>query len=245
MKRILLAALLSCLFINVNAQGISYISSRTGVFGGVGLATSHNYDMGISGGLEFDKSVFSRTAIGATLFLQGFSLYYDNEINSMKHGQGYTGVTLRHDSKYIFFAPQVKYQLGYRRNICYWISVNAGIGMKMSGYDSLRKWDHSYDSASVLRYDSTIDASKNLKSMVYRVGVTLAQDLYLGGGDWWFTFREDFGFLTSPLTGTGEAGIQSPSRTLYSPQNVSPAYISFQIGISYLKTKTNKVKKSK
>jgi hypothetical protein len=241
MKRIILLVILCCLFFQGMAQNEYYpkyyLRSRIGLFGGAGLATAHNYDVGISAGLDYDKSVSNRTMFGVTVFMQGFSLYYDNEANSAKHGLGYSGFTLRHDSKYVFFAPQIKYMLATKVNFVTWISVNAGVGMKMSGYDSVRKWNHSFDSTNTAHYDSTLDASKNLNSMVFRFGVAFTQDLYLGRGDWWFTFKEDFGMLGGSLTKTGDINTQNPGRNPYSPQRVSPGYVSLQIGISYLKTK--------
>jgi len=241
MKRILLIAILSCLYINGSAQDVRriYGLTRIGLYGGGGLATSNNYDVGISGGLDFETSVLNQTILGATVFLQGYSLFYDNEANSAKHGQGIEGLTLRHSSKYVFFCPQLKYHLFHKLNFISWVNVNAGVGMKMSGFDSLHKWNHRFDSTSVGHYDSSIDASKNLTSMVARVGVGLVQDIYLGRGNWWFSFKEDFGFLLTGLTKTGDINTNNPARTQYSPEKLNPGYVSLQIGITYIKP-TNK-----
>jgi len=236
MKRILLFTMLFCLSVNSFAQNVRilYAPTRIGLFGGAGIATSNNYDLGISGGLDFDKWVFHRTTLGASVFLQGYNQYYDNEANGVTHGLGDAGVTLRHSSKYVFVAPQLKYLLWHRLNLMSWININAGVGMRMSGFDSLRKWDHSFDSSSAGRFDSTIDASKNINSMLFRLGVGFTQDLYMGRGNFWFTFKEEFGFITSSLTKTAELGNNNPSRTPYSPQRLSPGYISFSIGITYI-----------
>jgi hypothetical protein len=52
-------------------------------------------------------------------------------------------------------------------------------------------------------------------------------------GKWWFTVTEDGGFLTSNISKTADA--DDPSRTIYSPTSMHPAYVSLQIGFSHSK----------
>lgn len=225
---------------------ISYFTKpkRIGLFGGAGLATSNNYDVGISGGLDAHFWIQNSTFLGALLFLQGHSLYYDHEANGAEHGTGYAGAIFRHESKYIFLCPKVSKLLCVKTNFMPWVYVYGGVGFKMSGYDSLRKWDRGFDNTHPSFYDSTIDASKNLNSMVLRVGVGFAQDIYMGH-NFWFTLKEDFGFLPTALTSTGsvDGGV---SRTQYMANKINPGYISFQLGITYIKGKAtfnSKIKK--
>ena len=242
MKRRLLTVVVCFLALHCSAQRIITISqtTRIGLYGGVGLATSNNYNVGTSYGLDFDKYLGGRAQIGALLFLQGYSLYYDNEVNGMKHGHGETGVTLRHASNYVFFAPQLRYLLWSKLNFMSWVGVNVGVGFGMSGYDSLHKWDRSYGNTSVGYYDSVIDASPNINKMITRIGVSFNQDTYLRKGNWWFTFKEDFGLIYNGLTKSGDPSNNNPSRTPYSPRKLNPGYISFQIGIAYIAPKNKR-----
>src|SRR5947209_6739352 len=103
MKRIILFIILLACCSRTIAQ-TTYISNplRISLYGGAGLATSNNYDMGVSAGIEGEKGISGFTTIGAALFMQGYSLLYDNEANSAKHGLGYSGFILRHKSNYVF-----------------------------------------------------------------------------------------------------------------------------------------------
>jgi len=223
MKRILLLV-----FLSVLATG-SFSQTLIGLYGGAGLATSNNYDVGISGGLDFAKAIGNKTWLGANVFYQGFSLNYDNEANSARHGDGIAGFIERNSTGYVFVAPKLVHDV--TRNGLIKFYVNVGVGFKMSGFDSVHKWNHSYDSINVRRYDSTNDNSKNINSMLVRVGTGFIEYMHLGG-NWWFTFTEDFGFIGGSLVKTGEA---NPAQTPYSAQKLNPGYISLQIGITHYK----------
>ncbi|MES2701105.1 MAG: hypothetical protein V4649_00610 [Bacteroidota bacterium] len=225
MKGVVLFAFLSVFAIKGYSQG----SSTYGIFGGAGLATSNNYDYGLSYGFSYVKGVQNHMGLGITIFSQGYSLYYDNEANSAKHGLGTEGFTLRHVSNYIFVAPKVTRDLGSKGYLKFY--VNAGVGFLMSGYDSVRKWKLANDPTYANHFDSTIDASDNVNKMVLRVGLGFTQHLHLSNG-WWFTVSEDLGFLPGSLTKTGDANNNNPSRTPYSPPKINPGYISLHIGIS-------------
>jgi hypothetical protein len=239
MKKGLLAILLLLAASTGYSQNVEYMvkPTRIGLYGGMGFATSNNYDYGASAGLDFQKCVRgSMLFIGAQVFLQGYSLYWDNEAYGNTGHTGYAGMQFRHASKYVFVAPTFQKMLWVRSNFIPWVYVNIGAGFKMSGYDSVRTWDHSNLSSYPVNFDSTIDDSKNLKSMVLRIGVGLAQDINMGG-NWWFTFKEDFGFVPSGTTTTGTNDAGSPAHTQYSPGKLSPVYASLQLGITYIKSK--------
>ena len=254
MKKILLAAFLCFTAVqgfsqkNIFPGDIDYIYKPTiiGLYGGAGLATKNNYDVAPSLGLVFEMSSRTRSRLGAQLFYQQYSLYEDNELNMAKGGTGEAGETFRHLSSYIFIAPNYSYMLINKLNFITDITLSAGVGFKMSGFDTVKKWDHGYYvngyytnyTSGIGQYDSVLDASKNINSMLIRIGLTVTQYLHVGRkGNFWFCFKEDFGFLANSLTKTGDVNVESPGRTAYSPTNVRPAYVSLQIGLAYIKTK--------
>jgi hypothetical protein len=225
MKRFILLILLSV----YATEGFGQL---IGIYGGGGLATKNNFDVSPSYGLSYNKAIGRQTWIGFNIFSQGYRLYYDNEMNSAKRELGATGFTLHHKSSYVFFAPKFIHELGQSGLIEFY--VNGGVGSLMSGYDSVRKWDHRFSSTSPQYYDSIIDASANVNKMVYRIGLGFTEYIKLRGRVW-FTITEDFGFLASSLTKTADINHQSPSRTPYSPQKMSPAYVSLQLGFSWVR----------
>jgi hypothetical protein len=98
----------------------------------------------------------------------------------------------------------------------------------------MRKWDKSYGTVSA-NYDSTINTTKNLNSMAFRVGVGLTEYIHVGK-NWWFSVTEDCGFLTSSLSKTSD--FDNPSRTAYSPNGkLNPNYFSLHIGISHVRVR--------
>ena len=231
MKRILLVALLSVTFF----QG--YSQSLIGLYGGAGCATSNNYDVAPSGGLELLFGAWHRTFIGADIFYQTYSLYADNEANSAKHGSGTAGAIERLYGSYVFLAPKIS--IGFRRTENFKINLTFGVGYNISGFDSVRKWDHGYytnayytnNNSGTGQYDSSLDMSKNLNKLMMRVGVGMTEYAHIGGS-WFLTFTEDFGFTFKPLSQTGT--YTDPSRTAYTTVGgLHPGYISLQVGISH------------
>ncbi len=230
MKRILLVALLSFL----SLQGFS--QTLLGIYGGGGCATSNNYDVAPSGGIQmlFGHGPHLRT--GLTLFYQGYSLYADNEANSSKHGTGTAGTIDRLAASYVFLAPKFYYGFGSGGNFGFYLNV--GVGYNINGFDSLRKWDHGYYTngyyttypAGVGQFDSSLDKTANLNKLVFRLGVGFSEHLYLNHY-WFLTFSEDFGFLTTDLTSTGSS--KDPSRTPFSRGGLRPGYISLHIGLTH------------
>jgi hypothetical protein len=223
MKRITLIAFLSFLAIQSYAQTNTVI----GIYGGAGLSSSYNYNVGISGGLDFLKGIGERTCLGATLFYQGYNFLYDREAYGAKNGTGNAGVTVLNQSGYIFLAPKLSHGLG--RGEFWKFYVDAGPGFNMSGKETMRKWDNS-NGSNPGNYDSTITTTKNINSLVLRLGVGLTEYIHMQG-KWWFTVTEDFGCLASELSKTGD--VDNGSRTQYSPNRLSPNYFSIQIGISH------------
>jgi hypothetical protein len=224
MNRLILGALLCLPAFSGRAQ-----NTFLNLYGGIGSSINYNYDAGTSAGFSFIKFGYSRVGFGAQLFYQGYSFRYDKEANSMHNGTGNAGVMIRDKASYIFLAPKVSTFLTKRYLMEGYL--NFGAGFKMSGTETMRKWDRSYPN-SIGNYDSTINSSSNLNSMLFRFGVGLNEYAHLGGGrsTWWFSFTEDVGFVTSSITKTSD--FNDPSRTQYSPnQKLNPAYFSFQIGI--------------
>lgn len=235
MKRILLVAFLSFLCVQGFSQAI------IGVYGGAGCATSNNYDVAPSGGLEMLLGHNKHMRIGADVFYQAYSLYADNEANSSQHGTGTAGTIDRFTGAYVFVSPKFSYGLGQMKDDKLQkvrLYFDVGIGYNMGGFDSLRKWDHGYYAngyyttytAGVGQYDSSLDKSSNINKMIFRVGVGATEYLAIGGR-WYLTFTEDFGFLTNNLTTTGT--VTDASRTPFSRNGLRPGYVSLQIGLSH------------
>jgi len=206
MKRIIFIAFLSFLAL----KGFTQTNTILGLYGGAGASTMYNYDVGLSGGFDFLKGIGNHTALGATLFYQGYAFLYDREANYVNNGGGNAGVSILNKSSYIFIAPKISQFFG--RHSTLEAYLNAGAGFKMSGTETM----------------------KNINSMVLRFGVGLKEYIHLGNGNWWFTVTEDCGFLASTLSKTSD--VDDPSRTQYSPNGkLNPNYFSLMIGISHSK----------
>jgi hypothetical protein len=226
MKPILLALILSFSAF----KGYSQKNTIVGVFAGGGIAATSNYNVALSGGLDYARGLNLRSFIGLELFYQQFSLLYDKEKNGAKHATGSEGEIISHRSAYIFLAPKFRFCLGSKQNNHFYLS--AGIGMNMGGYDSLRRFNSLSTPYGFVRSDTTVDMSKNINSMVMRIGVGCTQYLPIGN-HWRFTITEDFGFLPGSLTKTGD--YEDVTRSSYSPGKLNPGYISIRIGIAHTK----------
>ncbi len=223
MKRFIPALILSVLATTGYAQ-----NTILGLFGGVGTSLNYNYDVGMAGGFTFLKPIAGRTGLGADLFYNSYGIKYDKEAYSVTNGAGNGGVTILNQSSYIFLTPKINQSFGYYNTLEAYVTV--GAGFKMGGKETMRKWDRGNGSL-VNDYDSTIDTSPNINSMVFRLGCGLTEYIYLGG-KWWFTVTEDFGFIPSSITKTSDP--HDPSRTQYSPAGkLNPYYISLFIGIAH------------
>lgn len=237
MKRLILLFFLTFITLTDYAQDYSeQDASNTiiGIFGGGGLATKNNYDVALSGGLDFNKGVAYRTGIGFSIFYQQISIYYNNEGHGEKDVSGNAGATVFNQSGYVFFAPKFFHSLG-RERLCKFY-LDGGVGYLMSGNETLHKWDKTYGNApygsAPYNYDSVINTTPNIKQLVGRIGIGFTEYLHMGGR-WWMTLTEDMGFLMTSVSTTSDA--DNPSRTYYTPHNLSPGYISFQIGIAHTK----------
>src|SRR4051812_32294895 len=134
MKRIILIAFLSFSAMRAYCQTNTFI----GVYGGAGLTTTYNYDVAISGGVDFIKGLFhnGRTGLGFNAFYQTISMAYDNEAYREKNGVGNAGVMLLNQSSFIVFAPKFDYGIGKKQNIHFY--VNGGIAYNLSGTETMR-----------------------------------------------------------------------------------------------------------
>ncbi len=235
MKRIILAAFLCFIALQGFSQATIY-----GVYGGIGCATSNNYDVAPSGGLEllFSGQRGGRMFIGADLFYQGYSQWADNEANSATHGTGTAGNIERFLGSYVFLTPKFSYGLGKKQSVKIFFDI--GVGYNIQGFDSVRKWDHGYYTngyyttytAGVGQYDSSLDKTSNINKLQFRLGVGATEYLSMGP-HWRLTFTEDFGFLTTNLSSTGTP--TDGSRTQYSHGGLRPGYISLMVGFSHHK----------
>jgi len=224
MKRILLIILICCLALS----GYSH-NTIFGFFGGVGASTNYNYDVGVAGGASFLKQGRGRTGIGADLFYQGYALKFDNEANGIKNGTASAGVTILDKTSYIFLTPKIAQTFGHYGTLEAYLTF--GPGFKMGGTETMRKWDYTHGTLPG-DYDSTIDASPNLKGVVFRIGFGMKEYVYLGG-KWMFTITEDFGVITNSITKSSDP--HDPSRTQYSPSGkLNPYFISIFIGLSHM-----------
>ncbi len=228
MKRFLIIILI-CFVCN---QAIARYGTTIDIYGGAGIAKTNNYDVGISGGIDFYKGIAKGIEFGGTVLYQGYSLYYDRETQLLKNGEGYEGVTVRNKSNYVFLCPKLNYFLDHKGQI--YAYVTAGAGFNMGGTETLHKWDNSHNTPLTANqnFDSTINTSSNITKMLFRFSFGLSEYFYYGKR-LHFLFRQDVGFLSTNLSSTANA--DNPSRTAYSPNNLSPVYFSFQIGIMYYK----------
>jgi hypothetical protein len=226
MKRISLITFLSFFFMPAFSQTSTFI----GVYGGGGLTTTYNYDIALSGGVDFIKGLShnGRIGLGFNAFYQTISMAYDNEAYREKNGIGNAGVMLLNQSSFIVFAPKFDYGIGKKQNIHFY--VNAGIAYNMSGTETMRKWDKS-NGAGLGNYDSVINTTPNINKMGLHVGIGFTEYLYTSK-HWRFTVTEDFGFINKSLSTTSD--FDNPSRTPFSPHDLKPGCFSLQIGLMHI-----------
>lgn len=208
--------------------GFSQKKTYIGLYGGGGLATRYNYDVSISGGLDFVKAGTGHFGFGFSLFYQSFGIAYDNEAYGAKRGVGNAGAIVLNKSAYVFLAPKFDIGLGKKKDIHFY--VNAGPGFNMGGTEVMRKWDRSFG-AGLGNYDSTIVTTANINKMVVRVAFGFTQHLYTSK-HWRFSVTEDFGFVAQSLSTTSD--YNNPSRTNYTPRSLNPSCISLIIGITHV-----------
>jgi hypothetical protein len=241
MKRIILIVFLAFLALRGFSQAAPEKNTLFGISAGAGVSTSYNYDAGISGGLDFQKELGSKENgahiyLGGMLFYQGYAMLADREQYGAKNGTGNAGVMLLNKSSYICLTPKFSYDFG-KRGVDFYkhdfikMYVDFGAGFKMSGTETLRKWDRNFG-ASYGDFDSVINTSKNIKSLVLRVGFGFSEYIHVSK-NWLFTITEDFGYVPGSITKTTD--VNDPSRTPYTPHSLTPTYFSVQIGLSHSK----------
>ncbi len=226
MKRILLCALIPLMALTGHAQNTFF-----GFWGGAGGSLNYNYDMGIAAGLTFIKQGKGRFGMGADLFYQGYAFKFDREANGLKNGAGSAGMMILNKSSYFFLTPKFIETFGRRGTLEAYLTF--GAGFKMSGTETMRKWDRTHG-IEPGDFDSTIDTSPNINSMVFRFGIGMTEYIFVGK-KWCFTVTEDIGFIPSSLTKSSD--VHNPSRTAYSPAGkLNPFFISLYIGMRHIKT---------
>ena len=215
MKRLLLLALLCC----CTLQGFS--NGMFGILAGAGLSTRYNYDMGLNVGLMGYSAAWQRVGIGASVFMQGYNMYYDKE------NQNTTGTSLRTKATYGFFSPLLVYDLNkhHGRSKFY---LTGGVGYNISGYDIVRKWDRS--NVVGASYDSSIDASKNINKLAYRIGFGFMQFVPMGR-HLTFCFNEDFGYLPALLSSTTNTNDVMLSNNI--SRYYKPAVVTLRLGLFF------------
>jgi hypothetical protein len=227
MKSIALLFFLTvCSFLGFAQEGSNTIIT---LYGGGGLATSNNYDVGLSGGLSFQKGILYHTGLGLNVFYQGYNILSDKEAYNAKGGIGNAGMIVHNKSSYVFVCPRIHIAIGKGESFKFY--MGGGVGFNMGGEETLRKWDKSRG-AFEGNYDSTFATDANINKMVFRVGFGFEEHLHLGG-KWWLTIVQDFGYLANPISKTGD--VDYASRTFYSPAAMKPGYISLQLGLTHTK----------
>lgn len=193
------------------------------LWGGAGLATRYNYDIGLSSGVNFMTSAAFRLGVGFSAFTQQYNIYYDKENLANRGG------SIRHQSMYAFFSPLLDYHLrghGYTH-----FYITAGAGFKMSATDSLHKWSRM----GSVSYDSTLGNAANANSMIVRVGMGLTHYFPFQHKRMFLTIGEDIGFLATKLSETTDptnALLNNNTGRIY-----RPTYVSIRLGLGWKFTK--------
>ncbi len=210
MKRISLIIFLTLISLN------GFSNSFFNIWGGAGLATRYNYDMGFSGGFTYIKAATWRLGLGASVFYQQYNLYYDRENSQL------IGSSIRHNSSYAFVSPVLDLHLGRRGNTHFY--VTAGAGFNMGAADSLHKWAKG----GYVNYDSTIGKAENINKMVFRFGMGLVEYFSINRR-YFISVNEDFGYLSDVLSKTNNPTDAMLNRNVN--QLYTPTYISVRLGI--------------
>ncbi len=216
MKRILLITLL------VLSATKGFSNKFIYLWGGAGIATHNNYDMGLSYGTTFVTALFNRVGVGGSVFSQQYNLYYDKELPAI------TGATVRHKSSYLFVSPMVQFHLGNKVGSTHFY-LTGGVGFKVGVKDTLRKfYTATFPSTTNYSYDSLIDKSANINNMVTRIGFGFTEHFPVSK-KFGICFSEDVGFLPSLISSTKVAGDTKFNNNVN--QLFRPTYISLRIGI--------------
>lgn len=197
-------------------------NSLTSLWYGVGHTGRYNYDLAPSYGLTYLKAVAKGLIIGGSGFTQSFNLYYDQQNGNIK------GSSIRYMSSYAFICPTIQVHLN--KSGSFHGYINGGVGMKMSGTDSLRKWEQP-TFVGAPSYDSSLDMSTKMNGMVYRVGVGVLRIFHIRK-HLVLTMGADAGFLMNKLSETtnpNDALLRANVDKFY-----KPTYFSFRIGLGYL-----------
>ena len=217
MKRILLIALF------VLSSSAAFCNSFTYLWGGAGLASHNNYDCGTSAGLSYYHAILGyRVGLGASVFMQQYNLYYDQQ----QKDADVTGATIRHNSRYVFLSPELNFHMGNKGTTHFYIT--AGVGFNVGVVDTMHKWAPS--TVSSPGYDSMVDKSANINKMVSRVAIGLTEHFgirkHIG-----VAITEDLAFLPGRLSSTTEPN--NPVLNDNLNQLFKPTYFTLRIGFYY------------
>ena len=240
MKRILTALLIFGLSLGAIAQPGGYAGSNdlvpstlhVGLRAGGGLALKYNFDVSAAGDLEIYYPVH-QFCFGVNLEYQKVGLFYQKTSPEAPFSNGYSGYSLLNQSDYVFATPEILISFGpsYQPRM-FDFYIDGGVGNLLSGKETVHKWDNTYNYPlnAVDNYDSTINTSKNVTSLIYRYGFGFNEHVACRH-HMTFTFTEDFSFVHGDLSTTTSPN--DPHRNAYAPTSMSPAYFTFKIGVNF------------
>lgn len=242
MKRIALILSLFTFSVVTFAQPGGYSSANdlipttlhVGLRLGGGLATENNYNVEGTADLEVYYPVHG-FFFGANLQYQSMGVYYQKTSPEAAFSSGYAGYSLLNQSSYFNFTPEILIPFGPRRAPCMFdVYIDGGVGVLMSGKETVRKWDSTYQYPlnAVYNYDSSINTSKNIFTMVYRYGFGMTEHV-VTSHQMTVTFTEDFSYIYGDLSSTTSPNL----RSAYSPRSLSPVYFTFKVGVNFYRKK--------
>lgn len=197
-------------------------NSFTGVWGGGGLAKNNNFGLNTSGGLTYYFGIKYGIGIGAMTTYQNYNLYYSDQANDA------VGTTVRLSGAYTFVSPMFVFHVVHSGQTQAY--MNAGIGFGTGVTDSIHRWSGAEWASSLGKFDSSIDGSKTLKSMAYRVGFGMIH-YYNLGGNWKLAISEDVGILPSALGSYSQEGNMKLNSDMV--KFFKPVIFSLRLGITY------------
>ena len=113
MKPAILIILLSLLTARSHSQ------EMFGLQGGLGRTTSYQPEISATFGLNYFKKIAPRIFLGASLFYEHYSLFYNGDINSTAN--------ITQNCAYMFFAPKLDFCIDQNEYIHLFFSLGPGI----------------------------------------------------------------------------------------------------------------------
>ncbi len=238
MKKILTSLFLTGVFTSAFAQGggaeMVVSSLHVGLKAGGGLALKYNYDVSAAADLEIYYPV-KQFMFGVNFEYQMMGLRYQKTSPDAPFHDGYSGYSLINQSSYGFATPEILLSFGPANEPrMFDVYIDGGVGNLISGKETIRKWDNTYNYPlnAVNNYDSTINTSKNINSMLFRYGFGLTEHVSCSH-QMTFTFTEDFSFIPGSISTTTNPG--DPHRNAYAPNTIAPNYFTFKVGVNFFR----------